>query len=182
MKNEIIAALLVLLVIASAGTGYLVGVGNQRTTTSTTTLSTVYVSKSRVFTMNVNGSLYYADDVSNDTVVQNPGYAYFLNASVTFSGVRFEMICPTIYAGCPIPTGTAVKNQTIVLAGAFRFNMTFPDGSTETTGNIIGDSTYVFALSQHTDPRAGILIEYVEYNYPHNFPPYHAFLLVSSSG
>jgi hypothetical protein len=129
--------------------------------------------------MNVNGSLYYADDISKDTVVQNPGYAYFLNGSVTFDGVKFETICPSTYSGCPTPTGTAVQNQMTVMAGAVKMNVTFPDRSTETIGEVFGDSTYAFVLSQHTNPRAGLVIEYVTYNYPNNFPPYHAFLLVS---
>ena len=56
--------------------------------------------------------------------------------------------------------------------------MTFPDKSTEAAGGIIGDSVYVFFLSQHR-PRAGMLIEYVN-DYPHNSVNYGVFLLVSS--
>ena len=179
-------ALLVVVLIVGAGTGYFVGIANERSvtvastfaSTSTTTLSTAYVFKSRVFAMDVNGTLFYADDVSNDTRVENPGYSYFTNGSVTFDGVKFEMVCPPSYNGCPAKAGV---NQTVtLLAGAFRFNMTFPDGASETGGNVIGDLTYVFALSPHSTPRAGILIEYIMYDYPHNFPPYHVFLLVSN--
>lgn len=148
--------------------------------TVTTTYTSLSISHSKVFLMEVNGSLYYADDVSEDISVGAPGYSYFLNGSVAFSGVKFETICPPIYAGCPIPSGTTIQNQTIVYAGAIRLNVTFSDGNTETIGGVIGDSTYMFVLSQHAYPRAGILIEYVTYNYPNNFPPYHAFLLVSS--
>jgi hypothetical protein len=36
----------------------------------------------------------------------------------------------------------------------------------------------VHVLSQRANLRAGTLIEYVEYNYPYNFPPYKTFLLV----
>ncbi len=183
MKNGVAAALLVLVVVVSVGTGYLVGGANLRITTSvsTTTLSTAYVFRGGVFTMNVNGSLFYADNISGDMVVQNPGYAYFMNGSVTFDGVKFETICLPNYSGCPIPAGT-VQNQTRTVpgAGAITIKMTFPDKNTETRGEVIGDSTYVFVLSQHANPRAGVLIEYIEYNYPHNFPPYKAFLLVST--
>lgn len=81
MRNEVVAAFVILLVIASAGVGYLVGYSGQHTTTlvSTTTLPATYVNKN-VFVMNVNGSFYYADDISSDVVVQNPGYAYIRNA------------------------------------------------------------------------------------------------------
>ena len=175
---------MVVVLIVGAGTGYFVGIANQRATavvsasTPPATLSTAYVFKSRIFAMDVNGTLFYADDVSNDTHVENPGYSYFTNRSVTFDGVKFEMLCPPSYDGCPAEVGV---NQTVTLmAGAFRFNMTFPDGTSETAGNLIGDLTYVFALSQHSSPRAGILIEYITYNYPHNSPPYHVFLLVSN--
>ena len=180
MRDEVVITLVIVLVIASVGAGYLVGYSSQRTTTlvSAPTLPAAYVNKS-VFVMNVNGSFYYADDISSDMVVQNPGYAYFHNASVTFDGVKFETICPQGYMGCPVPAGNKTTQTVTVMLGVFRFNMTFPDRSTETTGNVIGDLTYTFALSQHTNPRAGMLIEYVEYNYPNNYPPYRAFLLVS---
>lgn len=184
MKVETGTLLVVLLLLVSAGTGYFVGFTNQKkmitsdSTTTPSTLSTSYGSNNTVFVMNVNGSYYYADDISRDIVVMNPGYSYFLNGSVLFDGVEFETICSPTYSGCPTQTNTT--KSTTVLAGAFRFSMAFPDGSDETVGSIIGDLTYVFALSQHTSPRAGILVEYVQYDYPYNFPPYHVFLLVSN--
>ncbi|HYC11208.1 MAG TPA: hypothetical protein VEC02_00910, partial [Nitrososphaerales archaeon] len=72
-------AIMVVVLIVGAGTGYLVGIANQRATavvsasTPPATLSTAYVFKSRIFAMDVNGTLFYADDVSNDTHVENPG-------------------------------------------------------------------------------------------------------------
>lgn len=57
--------------------------------------------------MTINGVQYYADDVSNDMVFQNPGYSYLPNGSVTFMGVTFETNCPRGYAGCPQPLGSA---------------------------------------------------------------------------
>ena len=147
-------------------------------TDATTSATYTSVSNNGIYLMKVNGSFYWADDVSKDIVVQNPGYSYFLNGSVTFDGVTFKTICPPTYAGCPVPPGTTIQNQTIVMAGAIRFNMTFPDKTTETAGNIIGDSIYMFVLSHHY-PKAGMLIEYVN-DFPHNSVAYGVFLLVSS--
>jgi len=65
-----------------------------------------------------------------------------------------------------------------VTLGVIRFNMTFPDKTTETTGEAIGDSIYSYVLSSHS-PRAGIFVEYVN-DYPHNSVDYAVFLLVSS--
>ena len=55
MRSEIVATLLILLIIASAGVGYFVGYSGQHTTTlvSTTILPATYVNKN-VFVMNVN--------------------------------------------------------------------------------------------------------------------------------
>jgi hypothetical protein len=178
MRSEIVATLLILLIIASAGVGYFVGYSGQHTTTwvSTTILPATYVNKN-VFVMNVNGSFYYADDISSDIVVQNPGYTYFRNASVTFDGVRFDTVCPQEDLGCPVPVGNETTQTVTVMAGVYQFEVTFPNGTTVTTGNVIGDSNYTYAMSNG----AGMLIEYVEYNYPNNVPPYHVFLLVSVS-
>jgi len=53
--------------------------------------------------------------------------------------------------------------------------MTFPDGSTERGSAVIGDLNHVIVMSQHADPKAGILIEYVN----DGAPSYHVYLLVS---
>jgi hypothetical protein len=128
--------------------------------------------------LNVNGSWYWADYVSNDIVIGAPGYSYFLNGSVTFDGVKFQTICPSNYRDCP----GSNSSSTIVFAGAISFNMTFPDGTNETAGAVIGDSIFTYVLSvQHTSPRAGMYIEYVN-DYPHNSVDYAVFLLVSSCG
>jgi hypothetical protein len=175
MRDEIVITLVMTLVIASAGVGYFIGYSSQHTTT---VVSTTTVPAKNVFVMNVNGSFYYADDISSDIEVANPGYAYFHNASVTFDGVKFETICPQDYLGCPVPAGNKTTQTVTVMLGVYRFNMTFPNGTTVTTQGVIGDLTYTYAISNG----AGMLIEYIEYNYPNNYPPYHAFLLVSSCG
>jgi hypothetical protein len=182
LKKVLAAFTVALVVMLGAATGYFGRISSSHTslTTTTTYVSTTHTSvlNNEVYLMNVNGSYYWADDVSKDIVVGMPGYSYFLNTSVTFDGVTFTTICPPIYSGCPVPTDTTIQNQTIVMAGAIRFNMTFPDKSTETAAEIIGDSIYSYVLSNHS-PRAGMLIEYVN-DYPHNSVDYSVFLLVSS--
>ncbi|HEV2139411.1 MAG TPA: hypothetical protein VGR53_11280 [Nitrososphaerales archaeon] len=144
------------------------------TSAMTTTTSTTLISQCPTGTvpMTVNGSDYCASDVSKDIVVQQPGYSYLLNSSITFMGVKFETICPSNYSGCPGTNGSSMT----VTAAAIQFNMTFPDGTREAAGGVIGDSTYFFALSNHRNPRGGILIEYISGTYS-----YKAFLLVSPS-
>jgi hypothetical protein len=189
MRYEVIAVLLVVLVIAGAGAGYLMGDLNVRTvtaasvnTTTATTVLTVHASstqtvqRSVVSLLNLSGTYYWAVDVSKDTVIGMPGYSYFRNESVTFDGVKFQTICPQSYRDCP----GSNSSSTIVYAGAIRFSMTFPDNATETTGDVIGDSIFTLVLSQH-QPRAGMLIEYVN-DYGGNSVDYAVFLLVSSCG
>lgn len=169
---------MVLVLVVGAAAGYFIGVANSHTNTTTTTTYTsatfTSVSNNGVYLMKVNGSFYWAVDVSKDIVIGMPGYSYFLNGSVTFDGVKFQTICPPNFGGCP----GSNSSSTMVYAGAIRFNMTFPDKSTETVGSVIGNSIYTFVLSHHY-PRAGMLIEYVN-DYPHNSLVYGVFLLVSS--
>jgi hypothetical protein len=141
---------------------------------STTMTSTTIISQcpTGAVPMTVNGSTYCASDVSKDIVVQQPGYSYFLNSSITFMGVKFETICPSNYGGCPGSNG----NSTTVLAAAIQLSVTFSGGTKETVGGVIGDLTYFYVLSNHLGPKAGILIEYVSSTYS-----YKAFLLVSPS-
>jgi hypothetical protein len=80
------------------------------------------------------------------------------------------------YQGCP---GSTNGNSTTILLGVASLNVTYPDGRTYSMVDFIGDETYSFALIRHSTPWAGVVVEYVDYNYPRNFPPYHVFLLVS---
>jgi len=189
MRGEVATALLAIVLIVGAGTGYLLGTSNERVSTSVSTTTRTAVTTEHASTasavmhgdvslLNVSRTYYWADDVSKDISIGFPGYSYFLNGSVTFDGVRFETICPPTYRDCPGSNG----NSTTVTAGAIRFNMTFPDGTTETTGDVIGDSIFTLILSQH-QPRAGMLIEYVnDYGNFSNSVDYAVFLLVSSCG
>jgi len=112
-------------------------------------------------TMLVNGSLYYADNITSDITIGFPGYSYFNNASVTFLGVKFETYCPLSYEGCPAPPGTTrTITYTTMSLGVVGLNMTFLDKSTEYISALIGDDDYIFAFTHHTDPQAGVLIIY----------------------
>jgi hypothetical protein len=122
-------------------------------------------------TLTLNGTEFCSIDVANDTVLGGPGFSYFLNGSVEFMGVTFQTICPSNYMGCP---GANSSASTVTL-GIMRFNMAFPDKTNETASQPIGDSSYVLILSQHTGPRAGMLIEI---EYAAHATTGHVFLLV----
>ncbi|MGD0638235.1 MAG: hypothetical protein ABSA72_09385, partial [Nitrososphaerales archaeon] len=94
------------------------------TTENTATAETSGL-KSVVFLMDVNGSYYWADDVSNDIVIGSPGYSYFVNGSVAFDGVKFQTICPSVYRDCP----GSNSSSTIVWADVLQLKMTFPNGT-----------------------------------------------------
>lgn len=144
---------------------------------STSSLAFVYLGRPTqgcvvsASTTRVGGSAYYTDNVTGDISVGNPGYSYFLNGSVTFMGVRFQTLCPPIYAGCPVPPGANATSQEPLYAGAIRLNVSFPDGTNETIGDVIGETTSYF-LSQHSTPRAGFLIVDTRFGY-------RSYLLVS---
>ena len=186
MKGTTVA-LVVVVAILGLGSGFWAGVSNSRQETTASIISTSYITRTatfasehtpvlnnEVFLMQVNGSFFWADDVSKDILIGMPGYSYFLNGSVTFDGVRFQTVCPSDYRDCP----GSNDSSTTVLAGAIRFNMTFPDGKTETAGDVIGDSIYTFVISQHY-PKAGMVIEYVN-DYPKSPVDYAVFLIVSA--
>lgn len=185
-----IALVVVLLIVASA-----VVYTGRGTGTSTTNSTTASRSSSSSFsTMNstsnstgvvatgscglgaqlipLNATEFCAADVANDTVLGGPGYSYFRNGSITFMGVTFRTFCPSEYMGCPGANNTAAT----VMLGIMTFTMTFPDKTNETTGSPIGDLTYIPILSNHSNPRAGMLIEIT--NGAHETTD-HVFLLVS---
>jgi hypothetical protein len=90
----------------------------------------------------LNSTEYCAIDVANDTVIGSPGYSYFLNDSVTFEGVEFQTICPSIYQGCPGANSSASS----VKLGAMSFIMAFPDNTNETESSVIADGYYAQIL------------------------------------
>ena len=124
-KPHVGASVVVIIVLVgalAAAVGYFAGVSSSHpsTTTSTSYVTTTQtpILNNEVFLMKVNGSFYWADDVSKDTVVGNPGYSYFRNASITFDGVRFQTICAPIYSGCPVPEGTTITQETVLFKEA----------------------------------------------------------------
>ncbi len=119
----------------------------------------------------LNKTEYCSDDVTNDIILGGPGYSHFLNGSVTFMGVTFQTYCPSSSSGCP----GANSSATTVLLGMLRFTMTFPDKTNETASAVISGSTYLPIVSNHTEPKAGML---VETQYGAQGTAYHVFLLV----
>jgi hypothetical protein len=85
-------------------------------------------------------------------------------------GVKFETNCQSGYVGCP---GSS-NHATTVLAAAIKLTLTFPGNSNETIGDVIGASTQVIILSNHMNPKAGIIIT-------RNNTGYNVFLLVQAS-
>ena len=69
-------------------------------------------------------------------------------------------------------------------AGVISMSLDFQDGTTETIGNILqnGGVENLTILSSHTNPRAGVLVEYVPApSYPRTYPytrVHRTFLLV----
>ena len=129
-------------------------------------------------TMIVNGSDYCSTNVTSYIELGNPGYSYFIKniAAIDFLGVKFELICPPIYYGCPgyDNSGTLVET---VFAGSIKVQLTFADNSTETLSSILqnGGTQSVTLLSNHASPKAGMIIEYQP-----SAMNYESFLLVTN--
>ena len=132
------------------------------TTATTVSISSLTTTVAGNPTTNVNGSLYYSDDVSSDTTVGFPGYSYFHNTSVTFRGVKFQTYCPPSFIGCPAFTGTTTTTYTYTTAsaGVMFLTVTFPDKTNQTVSAIIGDDDYIFAFTHHDNIQAGFLVVY----------------------
>ena len=125
-------------------------------------------------TMAVSGTEFCSVEVTNDTVLGNPGYSYFKNGSISFMGVTFQTICPPGGMGCP---GVTSRTATM-FSGEMRFTMTFPDHTNETAWGITGVDPYVPILSVHSNPKAGMLIEDEGYDAQMGEEIVHVFLLV----
>jgi hypothetical protein len=126
--------------------------------------------------MTVNGSPYYADNVTNIMIAEDPGTFHFNNESVTFLGVKFQTVCTDYASGCPgvppPPPGVIFVAPT---GAGITMDATFPDHSSEMiTGAFPLVPVYFFAFSHHTNPQAGVLIIYTT-----SSPGYKSYLLVS---
>jgi hypothetical protein len=100
-----------------------------------------------------NGTVYCTLDVTDFAQIPVPGYAS-MNESFDFDGVLFQIVCPSNYSGCP--GQAAVK--TIVPLGVVEFELTFPDGTTETLNGLWNDAAPPPVLSVHSNPVAGFEI------------------------
>ncbi|MGI0080153.1 MAG: hypothetical protein ACRECH_11065 [Nitrososphaerales archaeon] len=115
-------------------------------------------------TMDINGTQYCMLDVTDETVLVDPGYTVFKKA-ITYNGVTFATLCPSGYYGCP----NVLNNETTetLLAGVINLNITFPDNTNELTGNILlqDGGQNLTVLSNQVNPRAGVFIESVPSGY-----------------
>ncbi|QQG48615.1 MAG: hypothetical protein HY247_07715 [archaeon] len=167
MKYNLVAAAVVIVLVAGAVAAYYweAWIPGRGPTTST--------QGEKQFYIEVAGTLYFAEEVSDLMVFQQEGFTYIKNTSITFVGVKFQTLCSVTDSVCPTGTVTTTSNSSAL--GAFiRFRMTFPGGAQEIATESIGGLNYAPATSAHTDPSAGILVEYL--NKSHS---YKAFLLVT---
>jgi hypothetical protein len=162
--------LLVGLLVALASAFLLIGASSPHGGPVTSSVGSMTICGMGTKLIALHNSSYCADDVTNYIVVQNPGYAHYLNNSIAFRGVTFSTICPSDFVGCPMSTSSSNRTLTTLYAAAIGLNMTFQDKNTEAIGAVIGESNETLVLSKHVGPRCGILIQYAS--------SYKTFLLV----
>jgi hypothetical protein len=187
--NKLVLAVIVVLIVIGATVAGFLEIGALSTPTKTITCppncgSTVSndggsepvtqtTSKS---TTTVNGTTYYADNVTSLMVAEGMGTFHFNNGSVTFLGVEFQTICTEYGSACPgvpaPPPGTTITLQS---GPGITLNVTFPDHSSETISRAFPIGGFE-AFSCHNDPQAGILIMYTN-----SSPFYKSYLLVSTA-
>jgi hypothetical protein len=120
----------------------------------------------------IDGYAYCVSDVTDDVVIPNPGFGYFLNESVTYMGVKFVSICPHTSLECAAGLSS---DETIPPAAAMNVVLTFQDGTNETIGGVIGLSSQFSTFSTHVSPRVGLEILWANTGYD-------VFLLVEQNG
>ncbi len=178
--------IIVIVIVAAITAGYFVLNSTATPTTSTSSsTSSLHSSSSTTLVSNacnsivLNGESYCSLNVTNDIVLGEPGESYFVNGTtaINYMGVTFEPLCPTNIQGCPNQqtSGTLMEMS----SGAIQISLTFPDNSTAVIGSILqnGGEEPLTILSNHTNPTAGVYIEYVAAS--SHF--YDTFLLVSEA-
>jgi hypothetical protein len=147
-------AIVIVVVLVSASLFLTIGQASKSPTASTTS-GTATVNTS---TMTVNGSQYYADNVTK--IMNTQGTTFHLdNGSVTFRGVEFQTICTDYSSGCPgVPPPPANTTYTLPSGPGITLNVTFPDHSSEMI--VFPIVVHFYAFSNHANPRAGILFVY----------------------
>jgi hypothetical protein len=124
--------------------------------------------------MTVNGSQYYADNVTKIMNTQGTTF-HFNNGSVTFLGVEFQTICTDYSSGCPgVPPPPANTTYTLPSGPGIALNVTFPDHSSEMI--VFPIVVHFYAFSSHPNPRAGVLFVYAN-----SGSGIKSYLLVSTS-
>ncbi len=126
--------------------------------------------------MTVNGSQYYADNVTKIMNTQGTTF-HFDNGSVTFLGVEFQTICTDYSSGCPgVPPPPANTTYTLPSGAGITLNVTFPDHTSERIAGAFPILVHFYAFSNHINPQAGILIVYANAG-----SDIKSYLLVSTS-
>jgi hypothetical protein len=164
-------AIVIVVVLISTSLFLTIGQASKSRTASTTS-GTATVNTS---TVTVNGSQYYADNVTKIMNTQGTTF-HFNNGSVTFLGVEFQTICTDYSSRCPgVPPPPANTTYTLPSGSGITLNVTFPDHNSERIAFPILVH-YLYAFSNHTNPRAGILFVYAN-----SGSGIKSYLLVSTS-
>lgn len=108
----------------------------------------------------VDGTTYYADNVTSLMIAEDMGTFHFNNGSVTFLGVTFQTICTDYYSQCPgVPPPPSGMTVTVASGAGISVNVTFADQASEDLVEGFPVVPVSFnALTSHSDPQAGILI------------------------
>ena len=155
-----------MLVVGASATYAWFTVGGQQSVTVTE------VKEGNLLFMQVGSSLYFADEVTPDTVVPVDGYAYFTNTTITFYGVTFKSVCPTTLAGCP---GSGSGATSVGIPGTYtQVTVQFPDAKRETVFGSVQSQVFATYVTNHSGPRAGVAFEYISLT-----KSYRVFLLVT---
>jgi hypothetical protein len=165
--------LVALLVIAAL---FLTTASPTKSLTATETMGESVSASENQTTMTVNGSSYYADNVTSVMVSEDPGFFHFSNGSVTFLGVQFTTICTSFGGGCPVPPPPQGSTFTVPTGPGITLNVTFPDHTSETIVGAFPMLPSFSAFTHHTNPQAGILIVYDE-----SSSIFKSYLLVSTA-
>jgi hypothetical protein len=124
--------------------------------------------------MQVGSSLYFADEVTGQTVVANTGYAYFTNSSIMFYGVKFQTVCPTSLIGCPGASNSTGATSVGIPGSFVKVTVSFPDAKRETITGSVQYQVFATYVTNHSGPRAGVAFEYITLT-----KSYRVFLLVT---
>ncbi|HME18252.1 MAG TPA: hypothetical protein VKF15_00755 [Nitrososphaerales archaeon] len=169
MQNKIVAVVAVVMVAlgASATYGWLALAPQPQQTVTRLNVGNLLF-------MQVGASLYFADEVTAQTVVPSNGYSYFTNSSITFYGVKFQSVCPTSIIGCP-GASNSTGATSVGIPGTFtKVTISFPDAKRETVTGGVAYQVFATYVTNHSGPRAGVAFEYISLT-----KTYRVFLLVT---